>query len=108
MDLSNVQNKINALPYFVRLCLRAGFIIIPDIPLTVAFCIAPDIFDIMLIIMMTGHGITTGILLYTNLDLRTDEEQSWEKYRRSLFIENIIAIIGLMIIAFLKLVWKEI
>lgn len=77
MDKDKLQNKIDKLPYIVRLWIRGGFVLV-DWALPVFFPI------IISKVLMTMHSIIAVILLYTKLDLRTDPDETWSAYRKTL------------------------
>lgn len=77
MDKDKLQNKIDKLPYIVRLWIRGGFVLV-DWALPVFFPI------IISKVLMAMHSIIAVILLYTKLDLRTDPDETWSAYRKTL------------------------
>ncbi len=91
MDKDKLQNKIDKLPYIVRLWLRGGFVFV---------CWALPVFFPIIIseVLMAMHGIIVAILLYTKLDLRTDPDETWSAYRKTLWVELIMCLFYIFII----------
>ncbi len=49
-------------------------------------------------VLMAMHGIIVAILLYTKLDLRTDPDETWSAYRKTLWVELIMCLFYIFII----------
>lgn len=89
INIKKLQEKIDGLPHFIRIWLRGGFILLGWLALFLS--------DSILFVLAIGHTCTVSILLYTNLDLRTDPEQTWKAYRRSLCLELLMCVILILL-----------
>lgn len=83
MDKDKVQKKLDELPDFFRWVIRGGAVEI----LCIFSLFIPDI---AAVILMLIHICTVSVLIYTDLDLRTDFGQPLEEYRKSLKLEIIL------------------
>jgi len=88
VDMQELQKKLDKLPHCIRLGIRGGLILLTWLPI----CFS----DTITILIAIGHICVVSVLLYNNLDLRTGEE-TWEAYRRSLYLELLMCI-GVIII----------
>lgn len=89
ISIKKLQKKIDELPHFIRVWLRGGFVLLAWLVFFLP--------DTILFILAVGHACTVSILLYTNLDLRTDTEQTWKAYRRSLRLELLMSAILILL-----------
>ena len=87
--MNEIQKKLDNLPLFFRSSIRGGFIFITWLPIFFS--------DIIAILLALGHASIVSILLYNNLDLRTEPDQTWESYRRSLILELLMCVIIIVI-----------
>ncbi|WP_313524924.1 hypothetical protein [Anaerotignum sp.] len=90
IDRDGLQKKLDKLPNSFRRGIRGGFIFITWLPI----CFS----DAMSIFLAVGHILVVSFLLYNNLDLRSDPDQTLRAYRNYLYLELLMCVLIILIV----------